>query len=175
MNHLLNKTFVSFDLETLSTKQNGVIVSIGAVFFTIEGGLTKEFSVNIDSHSSLEYNLDIELETINWWAEQPINIRRTWQVNKQSLPDALNQFNTFLADVDWKTTFMLANGAVFDFGLIRSSYEATGIKRPWPHWVELDLRTIAVLVDTRLSKGNTHSALEDAKNQAEQFISLFNE
>ena len=171
MEHLLNKTWVSVDLETLSTKQNGVIVSIGAVKFTIKDGLGDEFSVNIDSQSSLEFGLNIELESLKWWSTQPVHIRKAWQIDKEPLPDALTSFNNWLGACS-KHLF-LANGSVFDFGLLRSSYEATGISRPWAYWNEIDLRTIAILLDVKLSKGNSHTALGDAKNQANQFISLF--
>lgn len=173
MKHLLEKTFVMVDLETLSTKQNGVIVQIGAVKFTVEGGLGDEFLVNIDSKSSLQYGLNVEQDTLQWWAKQPEHIRKSWQVDKQTLPNALNLFNNWLEGSE--DALMMANGSVFDFGILRSSYEVTGINRPWPYWNEMDLRTIATLLNIKLSKGNDHNALGDAKNQAKQFIQLFKE
>ncbi len=180
MSHLLKKTFISVDLETLSTHQNGTILSIGAVKFTIPGGLTDEFTMNISPASCKEYGLHVEKSTVQWWMTQPAEVRASWQKDPQSLPDALNGFNDWLSkntdinEIRGKNmTYLMANGSVFDFGLLRSAYEATGIERGWPYWAELDLRTIAIILDTRLSKGNEHTALGDAKNQAQQFIQLF--
>lgn len=172
MNHLLNKTFVMVDLETWSTKQNATIIQIGACEFTIGGGITREFLINVDGRTSVqEYGFNVDRSTLQWWSEQAPEVRASLNENKHHITDALTKFNEWIGPVDGK--FFISNGAVFDFGILRSSYEVTGIERPWPYWVEMDLRTIATVVDVKLSKGNTHNALEDCKNQTAQFIALF--
>lgn len=173
MKHLLNKEFISIDLETLSTHQNASIVSIGAVKFTINEGLKEEFTINITPKSSVDFGLHLEKSTIEFWMKQPKEISDKWKENPVSLPDALIAFNVWLGDCE--KSLLLANGSVFDFGILRSSYEVTKIKRPWPYWAEIDLRTISILLDVKLSKGNYHTSLGDAKNQAQQFINLFKE
>lgn len=167
---IFKKDHCMVDIETMSTKQNGCIISIGACKFNFNDGISDEFSVNIDIKSSISYNLSIEKETVEWWATQPKEIRDAWNVDKQSLPNALMMFNDWIGNC--KNTLMWANGSVFDFGLLRSSYEATKIKRPWEYWNEMDLRTVSTLLDFRLSKGNAHTALGDARNQTEQLIKM---
>ena len=172
MEHLKKKTFISVDLETLSTNQNAVILSIGAVKFTIDGGLGSEFLVNVEpSHQKIKYGLHVSNTTMEFWAKQPKEIRDSWKIDPQTLPIALITFGEWIGNMH--NTLLIANGAVFDFGVLRSAYEAVGMVRPWPYWTELDLRTISVLCDIKLSKGNEHTALGDAKNQAQQFINLF--
>ena len=60
---------VVLDLETLSTRSNAAIVSIGAV--AIENlEVVDEFYVNVDPSTCKEAGLHIDPLTVEWWAEQ---------------------------------------------------------------------------------------------------------
>lgn len=173
MDHLLKRKFIIFDLETLSTEQTGVIVQIGAVKFTIEEGINSQFLVNIDPYSCIEFGLTVEKSTVEWWKTQPKEVRDSWKINQQTLPDSLNKFNEWVgSDND---SLIGANGIAFDCGIIRNAYEVCKIERNWKYFNEFDIRTVGLLLNMRLSSGNTHNALEDSTNQAEQFIKLFKE
>ncbi len=173
MKHLLNKTYVSIDIETLSTRQNAVIVQLGATMFTINDGVLSEFTINIDPKSCRLYGMHISKDTLQWWSDQDESVRKSWQKDKYSLPDALTKFNEWLGEC--KKYIFIANGIVFDFGILSTAYTLTGIEKPWPYWQEVDLRTMSFLFDVKLSGGNNHNALFDARNQMESFLSLFKE
>lgn len=171
MDHLLKHTWVSIDIETLDTTQNSTIVAVGACLFTINNGVFDTFSVNVSPASCKTYGLTVSKDTLAWWAKQPKEVRMAWQTNQQTLPDALSQFGSWLSTC--KQCKILTNGLSFDLGILRNAYEKSGIEVPWKYTNEVDLRTISLLVDSKLSIGNDHVALKDAVNQAEQFIALF--
>ena len=171
MEYLLNKPMVMVDLETLSTLPNAAIISIGAVKFTINGGITDEFTINISPSSSKSLGLHIDKETVSWWSTQPIEARMAWQTNQHSLEPALESFTIWLGECS--NTFMVCNGASFDFPILSSSFSAIGKKVPWNFYNELDLRTISTILNVKLTRGNDHNALSDAKNQVEQLIDIF--
>ncbi len=173
MNHLFKRKFIIFDLETLSTQQTGVIVQIGAVKFNLTDGITSKFIINIDPRSCKDYGLTVEKSTVEWWLNQPKEVRDSWKTNPKSLPDALNSFNEWIGEDS--NSLIGANGIVFDCGIVRNAYEVCRIERNWKYFNEFDIRTIGILLDVKLSAGNTHNALEDALNQAENFIKLFKE
>lgn len=171
MKHLINKTFVMIDIETVSTRQNAAIVSIGAVEFNILEGIKREFTVNIDSKSSKSFGMHIDLRTLEWWQKQSPEAKMAWQTDKRELPEALQMFVDWLGDS--KEKMIIAEGPVFDIGILYSSFSACDIAVPWKFWNELDLRTIGTLLNVKMSTGNDHIALEDARNQTKQFIGLF--
>ena len=172
MDTLFNKTHLMLDLETLSARQDAAIISIGATIFTFENGISDEFLMNISVKDASKYNRSITKDTLLWWKQQPSEVWKSVTTNSQTLPDVLNAFNEFASVVGSKG-FLWANGAAFDFGIVRGSYEACGIERSWKHWQELDLRTMSTVLGIKLSSGNNHNALDDAKNQTRQLIEMF--
>lgn len=172
---IFNRKHIMFDTETFSTHQNAVIVSIGAVRFTFENGFEDEFLINVDPKSCLAIGLHVEKSTIEWWKTQPKEISNMWKVDPQPIHLALNEFNKFVG-IDDKQ-LMWSQGSVFDCGIVRSAFEACGITRNWKHWTEMDCRTVFTLMNVRndkIRKTETghHSALGDAKSQANTLIKL---
>lgn len=168
---ILKLNHISLDIETFSTHQNAVIVQIGACKFNFNDGIASKFLVNIDPNSGVKHGLHIEKSTVAWWLKQDKAVIASLRDNPQPLPDALIQLNNWIG-LD-NRQLIWSNGCVFDMGILRSNYEKCGIQRNWPYYNEMDFRTVSTLLDIKLSKGNTHNALEDAVNQAEQFIKLF--
>ena len=168
---ILNKEHMMVDVETLSTKQNAVIVQIGAVSFTLEDGITDRFLVNIDSADALKHNCVVDKETLVWWSKQPEAIRKSWQIDKRTLHEGMTQLNSWLKP----EALLWANGVPFDIGLIRWSLEQCGIERNWSYWNEMDFRTINTFFDYKMPKMNSHNALADAEAQANHLLKLFKE
>lgn len=174
--NIFNKNHDMIDIETLSTRQNAVIVSIGAVSFTFENGIEHEFMVNVDPMDCIRYGMHVSKDTVQWWKEQNPVVMAMWQKAPKTLVDALTHLSNFIK-VD-KNPYVWAHGAVFDFGILRSAYELTGVDRGWEYWHEMDDRTVFNLLGInnkklRESGENYHSALDDARAQAETLISLF--
>ena len=173
---IFGRHHIMVDIETMSTHQNAVIVSIGAVAFTFEKGIENEFLVNVDPMSCHKLGLHIEASTVKWWSEQPKEISDLWKIAPKPLPDALNSFNDFVGEN--AKQWLWSHGAVFDLGVLRSAFEVCKINRKWKYWCENDSRTVFNLLGVRNDKirrkqSGHHSALDDARSQAQTFIELF--
>jgi hypothetical protein len=173
-----SKRQIVVDLETLSTKSNGCIVSIGAVAFSINVGILDTFFINIDPSSCKSYGLDIDPHTINWWKEQSPEARKAWQVDPVPLDEALDKFALFYGD---KSIPIWGFGANFDVVLLENAFNATGWnesrpaidKFPWKFWDIYCLRTLANVLGKRLEKtGVNHNALHDAQAEAKLILEI---
>ena len=67
--HKTMKQNLMIDLETLGTKPNSAILSIGAVYFD-KDGLGEEFYANVDLQDSIDSGFDIDASTVYWWLSQ---------------------------------------------------------------------------------------------------------
>ena len=134
-------------------------------------GIYETFTVNIDSGESKIFNTHIDINTLLWWSERPVEIRRGWQTDKVGLIEALTKLNNFL---DEKTNTW-CNGGSFDFPILDYSFKACGLTKKWKYWDEIDVRSISTFLDYKLPKGNTHNALEDCKHQTGHLLRLFKE
>jgi hypothetical protein len=173
---IFNKNHVMVDCETLSTHQNAVIVSIGAVKFSFEDGLKEEFLVNIDVKDSVKNGFHIEQSTVDWWKKQPLEVRQAWTKDPQPVKESIAAFNEFIGTDTKQLIWCL--GAAFDFGIVRNHLERFDMKRNWAYWSECDVRTVFTLLGIRNDKirktqSGYHSALEDAKAQTLTLIDAF--
>lgn len=173
----LLKTNVMIDLETLSTKYNAGILSIGAVKFDYQG-VNSEFYVNVKLRSSKQFNLDISPDTMNWWAQQyednPEILQEMFK-NGKDLEYALGDF------VDWYGPDSMntwGNGSDFDLVILTNAFNVFGMKTPWTYGHINCYRTLKGLIDKDrqlLPPKNKmhHNALADAKWQAEHMINMW--
>lgn len=174
--NIFGRKHICVDLETLSTKQNAVIVSIGACLFTFENGIEHEFLVNVDPVSCHNLGMHVEASTVDWWATQPKEARDAWKVSPKPIDVALNHFNDFVGTDN--NQYLWAMGAVFDLGVLRSAFETCKISRNWKYWNENDMRTVFNMMGVRndkIRKTQTghHTALADAISQTQTLIDLF--
>lgn len=71
---------VMIDIETLSTKSNAAIVSIGAIKFNRHGDLPlldamNQFYVRVSRESCETCGMHVDPQTIEWWNNQDAEIR----------------------------------------------------------------------------------------------------
>ena len=165
---------VMLDLETLSTRPNAAIVSIGAVKFCTSKGILSSFKVNIDPVSSKKYGCHFDKKTIEWWSEQSKEARRSWQTDPQPLGVALNYF------LDWygnKSKPTWVKGASFDYPILENSLRACSFDFPWEYWHLNCYRTIINFVgidDRNLKSADSvyHDAVSDCEEQVKVLIPL---
>ena len=143
------------DLETLSTRSNAAILSIGAV--AVEDlKIVDEFYVNVDPKSSKEAGLHIDPLTIQWWTEQDEESRSALQQDPMPLDEALDKFSTFYGK---QSIPIWGYGANFDVVILENAMTLSGWnankhtqeKYPWRFWDIYCLRTISNILDIRLS------------------------
>jgi inhibitor of KinA sporulation pathway (predicted exonuclease) len=165
------------DLETLSTRKNAAIVSIGCVEFSLKDGILDEYFVNISPKSAKEHGLHIDKSTVQWWADQTQEARDSWMKDPVDLKTGLMGFEQFYQ----KACPIWGFGADFDIAILESAFYAIdyhkdkvyGEHLPWRFWDVYCLRTLSNVVKMKLEKtGINHNALHDAHAEAELIMKI---
>lgn len=171
----MNYKYCMLDLETLGTRPGDTILSIGAVLFSPEAGITSEFYVTINQESSKAAGLRAQRSTIEWWQKQSPEAQAAAFKGELSLESALKQFSMWLNATD--NTLVYGNGANFDNALLAAAYRAAKIEVPWKFWNDRCYRTIAAMfMKSRVERvGTYHHALDDARTQALRLVQMCKE
>jgi hypothetical protein len=157
------------DIETLSTKPNAVILSVGAVKFD-------PFSGRIDAEEGLDVKIDVDEqtalgrhvqdETLDWWAKQPEEVREAALGidGRISIDQFTKVLNKMMVGVDQ----IWCQGPAFDMVIIEDLYRQIGKPTPWQFYQVRDSRTLfGVFGDPRDKyRKNAHNALMDCVYQA---------
>jgi hypothetical protein len=162
------------DIETLSTKTNAVILSIGAVKFKHDDPDSDPYDPlyllpNVDEQ--MELGRDVMDETVEFWGNVAKNNPAVYedtftQEGRVSIKEVLDDINKWLVsgpDRIW------GQGYGFDMTIIESLYQDAGRNTPWKFWTVRDSRTFLSLYNIKPGKENTthlHNALADADVQA---------
>jgi len=170
-------TDMMIDLETLSTKMNAVMLSIGAVMFTVEeneyGYPNKQFYMKPNLDSQMRIGSRIQADTLKWWLKQSDEARAEFTEVDTTLPPiskVLSQLKNF--HDEYKPRRIWSHGASFDLPILSYAYFRAGMEVPWKYWNERDTRTLFEVYEGDLKKflkpdGQTvHNAVIDARNQA---------
>lgn len=167
MNHVM------VDLETLSTRVDGVVLSIGAVTFSPWGtGYGRPFHESISASDSTRRGMRVDSSTFAWWLEQGATARQAIADKMSgdlphSIATAVTRFATWLPvnPVIW------GFGSDVDVARLQGLFERCETKTPWHYRDVRCLRTLGALIDPmqvlRPSPQVAHDALADAKAQAE--------
>jgi hypothetical protein len=164
---------IMLDIETLGTRADSVILSIGAVKFDpygdaldIDGGFYA--SVSIDSNHEAGRR-DISEETLIWWLAQDNEARRVFVEPKTTLRCALEDLAFYFSHRDYQ---VWSNGADFDLAMLAHAYAAFGIALPWQYTNTNCFRTIKKLPFARdvpkILQADKHHARADSVYQARQ-------
>ena len=150
-------TDLMIDLETLSTKPNAVILSLGAVkfnpysdFIDMEHGL----DIKVDVDSQITLGRDVQEDTLTWWEKQPKEVQEAafGASNRTNLDDFVKALNKISVGV----TNIWCQGPVFDIVILENLYKQLGTPVPWNYWQIRDSRTLfGVFGDPRNKKRST--------------------
>jgi hypothetical protein len=162
---------VMVDLETLDTVANGVIMSIGAVKFDLNGDAIddKGFYVSVSVESNLAHGRSISEDTLIWWMKQEPAAQAVFHEEKQTLEAALDSFTEWF-EASGKSKFIWSNGADFDIAMMAHAYRQLGWEPPWDFWNARCVRTYKNLPGAKnIAVANTlkHNAFADAYAQAQ--------
>lgn len=165
-------THVMLDLETLSTRHDAMILSIGAVKFDASNVLDR-FEVTINPESSERYGRHISASTTMWWMDGERTPAREHLLDapKVDLPDALYGFAEWFGS---ESLPVWGNAATFDNAILRSAYAAIGEEEPWKFWDDRCYRTVKNLApEIKLKRvGTYHKAVDDADSQAVHLMTI---
>jgi len=118
MNHAM------LDLETLDTVETGVILSVGACAFNMDGEIGDDkFKMNVDLLS--QPNRSISQGTRDFWGQRDTKIRRRlYDPEPRSLRHVLNCLRGWFLSA--KCTYIWGNGSTFDVSMIEHAFRTEG-------------------------------------------------
>lgn len=153
------------DIETLSTKKNAAVLSIGAVYFNRETGCTGDrFYARISKESALEHGV-YDDDTLEWWGKQSQEARDEAFGGTLTAYEVACSFRDFIKP----DTKVWGNGSVFDITILESWFDANGVAVPWDFWNVRDVRTIVDWFDIDVKSftrdGVHHNAIDDCLYQ----------
>jgi hypothetical protein len=161
---------IMIDLETMGTRFDAPVLSIGACYFDPDtGDIGKKFYGRIDMADAFNYG-KTSGDTVRWWLTQSDAARQQLVDGHHTLEKVLTKFEAFYGEGE---PCVWGNGATFDITILEYAFlKCLGRKAPWPFWLVRDCRTIkdvaAPLMREPASpfKGTAHNALDDALHQA---------
>lgn len=168
---------VMLDLETMGNTSNAAIIEIGACVFSSKHGLGSEFSVEIDLQSSMDAGLTVDASTIMWWMMQKWDARKRFKGNSKAAPlsKALEEFRKWIPS----GSTVWGCGSDFDNVILENAYLCFGEKAPWDTRYQnrcfRTLKNIFKDVEKPERQGVHHSAIDDAKYQAEWALKIYKE
>ncbi len=174
------------DLETLSTKNNAIILVIGAIKFNRNEKWSNKFTLeDIDSSKKFykriiissceEIGLHKDKNTEEWWNKQDPIVKEEafgFESERVSISDALKEFSEWFKG----STFIWGNGSVFDITIISEAYDRCNLEIPWKFFNIRDLRTLFDIYNFRskkVSKNNAHNAIYDCFYQIKDLLVCF--
>jgi exodeoxyribonuclease VIII len=162
---------IMIDLETMSTRSNAAICSIGAVKFENKK-IIDTFYCTVDLKSCKDFGLHISKDTVQWWSEQNKEALKELTKNNVPLEVALTKFSEWYGRKSLPTW---GNGAGFDNVVLENAYLAIGKVRPWKFWDDRCYRTMKNMlhwIDADSREGTYHNALDDAMYQTKHLIKI---
>jgi hypothetical protein len=185
-----------FDIETLATDSDSVVLSIACVPFMLEvhtyfGDLIPTgFFVKLNVQEQIKiYHRTVEDGVVKWWKTQPKEVFDAMvrpspgDVNLREGLTLLNKFVAGIKGYDFNRSYVWSRGNNFDFPILKSLYKAAGIGLPYNDWRVRDVRTaIDIMAGTdngryQLRFGGegfiAHNPLHDAAMDAARLNELF--
>ena len=162
---------VMVDLETLSTKPDAVILSIGAVNVD---NLTQSFYQVVDPRTCAEVGCRMDVDTVMWWMQQSNEAREAVVQEGDELEHVLTRFAEWIDSLGGITEIW-SNGADFDIPILINLFGACGIEVPWKFYQHRCFRTAKEnfnWVGKPKFEGDKHNALSDAIHQAKWLLDI---
>lgn len=159
------------DIETLGTQPSAIVLSIGAVVFSMyDGELFDTFYAKLELASQAAAGRTRDESTVAWWAQQPDAARNeAFELEgKKPAREALDELSDLFNAGEISSVW--GNGANFDNVIVADLYRTFHRKAPWRFWQDRCFRTVRALHDPRgrlmpKFNGTPHHALHDALHQ----------
>lgn len=168
---------VMIDVETIGTRPNAPIISLGAVAFDQRKLVIGEsFYCNVSLESSVALGAVIDPDTVMWWMRQTDDARSALTRNAKQAEEALNSFSLWLeaSSVPQDGRKIWAAGIDFGCVLLAEHYRRLRYPLPWHYWNQRDYRTVREMFPNieQAKRKNKHNALDDAIHQVEHLFKI---
>jgi hypothetical protein len=178
------KTFMMLDVEALARNANGVILSIGACIYDVDG-IKSDIELYPSISEQVALGREIEDETFAWWLKQPDEARRNIANGERSpirlVADEFVEWASqerLFAGATKETLWFSAFGNDFDYPMVDTLLGKLRTM-PWegrPNYQnKMCLRAVSSIFEKDIvwPEGKTaHTARADARNQALAHISV---
>ena len=166
---------IMLDLESLGTRPDCAILTLGAVKFDpfTPDAFGDSLYFRIDVDEQLALGREVQEDTLKWWAKQADDVREEalGEEGRVSLETMYRDLNRFCVGVEniW------CQGPAFDIVILENIYRQQGWPTPWQFWQIRDSRTLfGVHGDPREKcKAGLHNALEDCISQAQGVQAIY--
>ena len=166
---------IMLDLESLGTRPDCAILTLGAVKFDpfTPDAFGDSLYFRIDVDEQLALGREVQEDTLKWWAKQADDVREEalGEEGRVSLETMYRDLNRFCVGVEniW------CQGPAFDIVILENIYRQQGWPTPWQFWQIRDSRTLfGVHGDPReKGKAGLHNALEDCISQAQGVQAIY--
>jgi hypothetical protein len=140
-------TDIMIDLETLSTRADAAILSVGIAVFDIKTAIVSDVLYKEVAMVTQEEYGHIDPETVKWWMKRDDAARSAiyQPADPESLYEVLYAVRDFLRPHNYRTTRVWSNGSSFDLVILRNAFQRHTMKCIWDYWQERDVRTIVDL------------------------------
>ena len=178
-------TDIMVDLETLSVRNNAIILTIGAIKFDRNKIWSETYSISdipdknifykrISISSCEKIGLHRDLNTENWWKKQDLeayNEAFGYEKERIDIKVALKEFSKWYGD----SKYIWGNGSIFDITILSEAYLRCNLDVPWKFYNVRDLRTILDIYNIRpcVNNKNKHNALYDCFFQIKDIQKCF--
>jgi DNA polymerase III epsilon subunit-like protein len=162
---------IMIDIETLGTKPNSVILTIGAIRFNRKQKivpfekLKNYFYRKIDISSCVKIGLEKDNDTLKWWESQHEDIRKeAFEGKREDLKKVLLDFSNWVS----KDSFIWSHGASFDTVILENAFKKCGLQTPWKFFNVRDTRTVYDIFGIKkedMPSEQNHNALYDCWRQ----------
>ena len=166
-------THIMLDIETLGTGSNSLVLSIGAVEFSLAGTTFRQFSTNLPIlEQIINPTVEVDIDTIKWWKTQSEEAKKALLNKKPSktVKEGLMAFYDFIKT--FENPVIWGNGCTFDNVIMRNLFKSFNLPFPTPYYSDMDVRTIVNVYDyekvnslTGKFTGTKHDAITDCLHQ----------
>ena len=166
---------ITIDLETTAITPDAGILRIAAVKFNTSGGNPGirsifDLGVSLDSQHARK----VCANTMKWWDGQPTKVKEEAFSGVCPIHEALEHLSSYIGDKD---ELVWVRGATFDPVILQDAYSELGMELPFKYYKVHEIRTLEMTAvrlgikrAPRPPEGLAHTALGDARYQAEQVI-----
>lgn len=136
-------THIMLDIETLGTSSNSLVLSIGAVEFSLSGATFRQFSINLPVlEQIINPAVEVDMDTIKWWKSQSEEAKKALLSKKPSktVKEGLLAFAGFIKA--FENPLLWGNGCTFDNVILRNLFKSFNLEFPTPYYSDMDVRTI---------------------------------
>jgi len=136
-----------FDLETLDTANNAVVLSVGITPFkiteqnTFEELVDRGFEMLFDVDKQIERGATVSDDTLKWWSEQSGRAQEVLNGGTNDPQDFLDACKTDFPDINLNKALWYCHGTHFDIAIMQNLFERYSMKAPWHYQSPRDART----------------------------------